>query len=192
MFKLFDTVQATTGVNNSNSDRAAMKFYQMHCERIDSLKNLVNIPKPDEINFLWTLKSFNAFTFIPFCIKEFGRIDELTLSTYAINKRIADSLIRQFDKGGIGSVHIFISETSKFRSAGVIDHLQALMQTRPNISLQFGWNHSKVSCVKCGDNYFTFEGSGNWSENAMYEQYVLVNSKKIYDFRKNNILKLVE
>jgi hypothetical protein len=28
------------------------------------------------------------------------------------------------------------------------------------------------------------EGSGNWSENAHYEQYVFINSKEVFDFRK--------
>jgi hypothetical protein len=37
--------------------------------------------------------------------------------------------------------------------------------------------------MKTHDNYYIIEGSGNWSENAQYEQYILANSKGVYDFR---------
>ena len=31
--------------------------------------------------------------------------------------------------------------------------------------------------------YYVVEGSGNYGENAMEEQYVFLNNKKVYDFR---------
>ena len=69
----------------------------------------------------------------------------------------------------------------------VIDHLNALLHSRPMIQIHYGWNHSKVTCVQCGSNYLVLEGSGNWGENAQYEQYVLINSKQVYEFRQKNI-----
>lgn len=45
------------------------RFEAVHTEKIHGLKQLLGrLPKPGEIFFLWTLNSFNAFTFIlPFC-----------------------------------------------------------------------------------------------------------------------------
>ena len=173
--------------SKDRSDSVTAHFYQMHCERIKRLKELIHIPEENECTFIWAIKSFNAFTFIPFCIQNFGQIDELYLSTYSINIRIVNALIKQVDAGRILRVHIFISESIQFRQATTIEHLNALIANRPNVSICFDWNHSKVTCAKCGDRYFVFEGSGNWSENAQFEQYVFVNSKEVYEFRKKII-----
>jgi hypothetical protein len=70
----------------------------------------------------------------------------------------------------------------------VNDHLQALVEKRTSIRVYYAWNHAKISLIRIGDQHFVVEGSGNWSENAQHEQYVFVNSKKIFDFRKNEIL----
>lgn len=186
MPKLFSNI--TSAVEPAEqSSQMVEKFYRMHIERVESLKKLVHLPEENEITFLWTLKSFNAFTFIPFCISHFGHIDELYLSTYTVNRRIADALIREYDKGTISRVNIFVSDSIKFRMPAVVDHLQAQLLTRPGITVQFAWNHSKITCARCRENYFVLEGSGNWSENAQFEQYVLINSRNIYEFRKENI-----
>lgn len=186
MPKLFELNDSNP--NDENADSITLNFYKIHLERIDSLKSLVNIPSNKEVSFLWSRNSFNAFTFIPFCIAHYETIDELFLSTYSINMRIVNALLKQVDKGKIGCVHILISDSFRFRQSPVHKHLDAMLSSRPQVSVSYGWNHSKVTCAKCGDNHFVFEGSGNWSENAMFEQYVLTNTKEIYEFRKKNIL----
>jgi hypothetical protein len=169
------------------SEQLTEKFWAMHVERIESLKKLIKLPEENECTFIWTENSFNAFTFIPFCLSHYGFITELYLSTYTISKRIADALIKQIDSGNILQVHIMVSESLKFRMPAVIDHLNALLPSRPQLQIHYGWNHSKITCVRCGENYLVFEGSGNWGENAQFEQYILTNSKQIYEFRKENI-----
>lgn len=83
------------------STSAVERFEKMHSEKIHSLKQLIGrVPLPGEIFFLWTLNSFNAFTFITYIIKYFGTIKQLTFSTYSINERILASLVRWYDKGG--------------------------------------------------------------------------------------------
>jgi hypothetical protein len=44
--------------------------------------------------------------------------------------------------------------------------------------------------MQTDEGHYIVEGSGNWSENAMYEQYLFANSKSVYEFRKelfNNV-----
>lgn len=48
----------------------------------------------------------------------------------------------------------------------------------------FTWSHAKVAMLETKDDFFVIEGSGNWSENACYEQYVFANSKGLFNFRK--------
>ncbi len=165
-------------------------FLNIHEERVERIKNLAGrLPSPGEIYFLWTVNSFNAFTFIPFILHELGTIDELILSTYSINIRIIDALIKLIDRGKILKVDIFISDSIKSRLPKVFDHLNALvMKRRGVITVNYAWNHSKIALIRCGDSYFDIEGSGNWGENAQHEQYIFLNSRKVFEFRKNEIL----
>ncbi|MEC8884204.1 MAG: hypothetical protein VYD98_06080, partial [Bacteroidota bacterium] len=34
------------------------------------------------------------------------------------------------------------------------------------------------------EHHFVVEGSGNWSENAKYEQYTFAESRGLFEFRK--------
>jgi hypothetical protein len=92
------------------------------------------------------------------------------------------------DQGRILKVHILISESLKTRLSTVNDHLSAVVVNKPQVTLRYGWNHSKISCIRCGDNFFVAEGSGNWGENAQHENYTFTNSKQVYEFRKEEIL----
>ena len=170
------------------SDSKAEKFVEIHTKKVQSLKHLVkDYPEPNVVFFIWTLNSFNAFTFIPYVFNISGTIEELVICTYSINRRIIDSLIRFIDKGKIEKVTIFISDSIKYRLPLVYDHLDSLVKNRDNVAVHYAWNHSKIALAKSGENYFVFEGSGNFSENAQFEQYVLLNSKSVYEFRYNCI-----
>lgn len=177
-----------TGEEPDKSGMMAETFLKIHGERIESIRNIApRFPREGEIFFLWTVNSFNAFTFIPYIIKYSGVVEELILSTYSINIRIIDALIRLIDRGQIHQVDIFISDSIKSRLPKVYDHLMAIIETKP-VRVHFSWNHSKIALIRSGENFFDVEGSGNWGENAQHEQYVFLNSPDIYEFRKNEIL----
>ncbi len=165
-------------------------FLSTHEHRIESIKNLSGrFPHPGEIFFLWTVNSFNAFTFIPYLIHQCGIIDELVLSTYSINIRIIDALVKLIDRGKILSAQIFISDSIKSRLPKVFDHLCSQVEKRSGVVLvNYAWNHSKIALIRCGDSFFDVEGSGNWGENAQHEQYIFLNSRKVFEFRKNEII----
>lgn len=174
------------------SGALADHFLQIHGRRIETIKNLLGmIPGDGEIFFLWTVNSFNAFTFIPYIIRYCGVIEEIILSTYSINIRIIDALIRLVDSGKIKSIHIFISDSIKSRLPKVYDHLMAATEHKP-VTVSFAWNHSKITLIRTPEHFFDVEGSGNWGENAQHEQYVFLNSRNIYEFRKNEILYGIE
>jgi len=163
-------------------------FLHQHEKKIKTLKELINsVPGENEFIALWTLKSFNAFTFIPYLIHIYGKIDYLAISTYTINRRIIDSLTKKIDQGKIDHVKLFISDSLKYRMPKAVDHLSMMINARHQITAHYAWNHSKITLAQCGDHFFTIEGSGNWSENAQYEQYLFFNNKRLYDFRLNCI-----
>lgn len=173
-------------VEKTNQDIQVERFIEMHTHKVGSLKELAGrLPGNDEIFFIWTMKSFNAFTFIPYVIKSCGVIDNLVISTYSINTRIVNSLTRYLDKEQIKNIHIFISDSIKYRMPKVVDLLECLNTVRKNMSIKYSWNHSKVTLIEAANNSFVIEGSSNFSENAQIEQYVFLNNKNVYDFRFN-------
>lgn len=95
-------------------------------------------------------------------------------------------LLRWQDKGVIGNIHLHISETIKFRMPKIFERLMAL-QRDGTIQLSFAWSHKKITCMDTAAGCYVVEGSGNYGENAMEEQYVFLKSKKIYEFRSGRI-----
>lgn len=159
------------------------KLVVKHLEKIANLEDdLHRLPTPEEFFFLQTDNAFNAFTFIPF-IAKVKPIKELYASTYSISRRVIEALIEMHDKGMIEQITLLISDSMIKRNPVTIDNLMAMQTSRPNLKVLYAWTHAKVCLLKTHDEHFVIEGSGNWSENAHYEQYVLANSKGLYDFR---------
>ncbi|HNW74556.1 MAG TPA: hypothetical protein PKN44_13085 [Bacteroidales bacterium] len=166
----------------------AERYLDIHQEKITGIKELSGrIPEEGEVFFLWTVNSFNAFTFIPFIIHQCGVIDELLLATYSINIRIIDALIRLIDKEKVLSVDIVISDSIRSRLPKVYEYLTSVCENKP-IRVRYAWTHAKISLIRCNQDHFVVEGSGNWGENAQHEQYVFLRSRKVFEFRKNEII----
>jgi hypothetical protein len=184
MNRLFD-IKALSEKTESEklSDLYASKFLVFHFEKLKSLEeNLKRLPSPEEIFFLQSDNAFNAFTFIPYVAKNHP-IKELHASTYSISRKVIDAMIEMHDRGMIEQITLMISDSMIKRNPLTIENLMAMASTRPNLKVVYAWSHAKVCLMKTHDFFYVIEGSGNWSENAQYEQYILTNSKGVYDFR---------
>jgi hypothetical protein len=159
------------------------KYLVKHCQKVSSLENdLKRLPTDEEFFFLQSDTAFNAFTFIPFVAKHFP-IKELFASTYSIGRKVIEALIEMHDRGEIERITLLVSDSMIKRNPLVIDNLMAMATTRPSLTVLYAWVHAKVCLMQTHNHYFVIEGSGNWSENAHYEQYTFANSKGLYDFR---------
>lgn len=165
------------------SELYVSKYIVQHFQKVANLENdLMRVPTPEEFFFLQSDNAFNAFTFIPMVAKHYP-VKELYASTYSISRRVIDALVELHDKGMIEQITLLISDSMIKRNPVTIDNLMAMASTRPNMKIFYAWSHAKVCLMKTQDFYFVVEGSGNWSENAHYEQYLFANSKGLYDFR---------
>lgn len=172
----------------SNSKALRVKFDELHERKIASLKMLCGyLPEEGEIIFLETTNSFNAFTFIVYLLKHAGRIEELLIKTYSINRRILDSMSNRLRKNEIGDVCLYIAESIRYRMPKVKDQLDVMEREFENFQVEYAWTHQKIITAKIGDDYFVVEGSGNFSENTAEEQYIFLKSKRIYGFKTGNI-----
>lgn len=181
--KYFSLEKVTDQKEEKISEMFASKFLVFHYEKLKSLEESLNrLPTPEEIFFLQSDNAFNAFTFIPFIAQRFP-VKELYASTYSISKKVVEALIEMHDRGMIEQITLLISDSMIKRNPLVIENIRAMATTRPNIKILFAWSHAKVCIIKTHDYHYVIEGSGNWSDNAHYEQYILCNSKNVYDFR---------
>ena len=159
------------------------KYLAAHYQKVSSLENdLLRIPVQEEFLFLQSDTAFNAFTFIPLVAKVFP-IKELHASTYSLSRKVVEALLEMHDQGMIEQVTLLVSDSMIKRNPLVIDNLMAMAKRRPNVNVLYAWVHAKVCLLKTSDFHYVIEGSGNWSENAHYEQYLFAESKGLYDFR---------
>lgn len=159
------------------------KYLASHYQKISSLDaDLNRLPTVEEFFFLQSDTAFNAFTFIPL-IANVHPIKQLHATTYSISAKVISALLELHDLGKIESITLLISDSMIKRNPKVIDNLMAMAQSRPNLTVLYAWVHAKVCLLQTHDYHYVIEGSGNWSENAQYEQYNFANSKGLYDFR---------
>ena len=160
------------------------KYLLGHYQKLEKLdKDLGRLPEREEFFFLQTDGAFNAFTFIPFVCRDFS-VSELFASTYSISRRTIEAMVELHDAGVVEKITLLISDSMQKRNPVTMDLLHGLVRERPNIEVKYAWVHAKVCLLNTIAGQFVIEGSGNWSENAHYEQYVFANCKGLYEFRK--------
>jgi len=187
MNKLFSLSKVGRGVSehapSSASGSFISKYLVAHYQKIQHLeKDLKRVPEKEEYFFLQSDKQFNAFTFIPLLCSKFS-IKHLYVATYSINQKVIAALVELHNEGLIEQITIIISDTLLSRNQAISDQLAAVASQYANINVMFAWVHAKVCLLETNDDHYVIEGSGNWSENAAYEQYIFANSKGLYDFR---------
>ena len=161
----------------------AERFDELQTMKLNRLKALCGrLPEPSEAFFIETQKSFSAFTFIVYLMRTAGRIRHLYIATYSTNERIINALLRWRSQCLIGSIHLHVSETMQYRMPAVWSRLQALHQDGV-LRLTSAWSHQKVACIDTEIGRFVVEGSGNYGENAMQENYVFLRSDSVFRFR---------
>lgn len=156
-----------------------------------TVKNFMQIagrfPLEDEQILIFSLRQFNTLSVIHAAVKTFGKLDELHITTYNINLRTIDSLNEDILNGHISEAHVYVSNIAKDHFLKSYERLNEVASLNPAFHVYYAWNHSKMAIFRAGNNYFVCEGSGNFSKNAQFEQFNLTNSKKIFEFRKNNL-----
>lgn len=154
--------------------------------RVANLSSLCKIPNENQQYRIITEKMFNAYAFIKYILQEF-EIDEIYIAIYRINQPTAESIIEMIEKGTITKCTFILSNffLGTTKSEKWIHIIKDYAEQNKNCRAAFVHNHSKVCLVKTKCNkHFILEGSGNMSDNARIEQYVLEQNKQVYAFHK--------
>lgn len=98
--------------------------------------------------------------------------------------------------GTIKKLSVLLASSYSFRDEKYYNQLKIdfieLGDLGFDIHLTFAWSHFKITLAKCGDDYYQFEGSMNYSENNMAEQILFENNKQTYDYDYKFITGIVQ
>lgn len=187
LFKLPVSGEKSRDLQGSLTGSFVAKYLVAHYQKLEKLEaDLQRLPEEEEFFFLQSDNSFNAFTFIPWILKQ-KKVKHLYATTYSINKRVIETLAEFHSKGYIDQITLLVSDSLLKRNPSTADLLASMNCHFPNIHILFAWVHAKVALLETQEDYYVIEGSGNWSENAYYEQYLFANSKGLFDFRRQLI-----
>lgn len=189
MFKLSDL----TDKQPTPPSGAAMAhpFILAHTQKIKAVRDLMeSLPDVGEAFLLFSVGQFNKFSLILWALGQIERIDKLTISTYSMTNGMLESLSNLMLTGKVGTVNVIISDSIRYRLPKVAQTLDSMHTAMPDkFNLKYCWNHSKVCLINTGKLYLCIEGSGNFSDNAAMEQYIIINSKQAYEFRLDALLR---
>ena len=179
------------GVNTNNQEKAdptssafTSKFLNVQSHIVNNLsEDMKRLPEDGEIFFLQTMASFNAFTFIEL-ISRLQFIEELYATTYSVSLSVLEALQEMQQAGRIGRIKLLISDSMRQRNPRICDALNAWAETNGDVTIIYTWNHSKITLAKTEFGHYCIEGSGNWSKNAQYEQYIFTNNEDVLNLRK--------
>lgn len=154
-------------------------------QQILRINGRIEIPQKNSVLSIRTQSQMNAFSLFIQFIEKYGKIDFLQLQTYTIDEKTIYTLYDLLNNGKISSLQIIMTETATFRLPKIYKLLKDLFSELPNCNLCFYWVHSKIHLIKCGNEKFVIDGSGNFSMNAQVEQYNVFHSDSMFDFDYN-------
>lgn len=127
--------------------------------------------------------AFDFGGFIPHLLSFMGSAADVYISTWAMNRNHAQSLLDQVHSGVIKRLTLLSDPYFISRQASVANYFVEELQKigRPHRFLAFK-NHAKILCVSDGVSYATVVGSANLSSQPRCENYVMSSSPELYQF----------
>jgi hypothetical protein len=139
-----------------------------------------------------TTKGFNAMTVVVALSQRYD-IRRVTMAVYRMNMWSVDK-IKDIAGSGV-TVNLLLS--SFFRENKKYEEwcrqIEAYSNSTDLLRVGFAMSHAKICLIKtdCG-RHIVFEGSGNLSDNARVEQYMLEDCKEAFDFHEGWILDIID
>jgi len=163
------------------SDKLFKKFAKKNADTIKKVAE-IGLPKKGEQLRLITTNCFNTISIIDFISRKEKIIDAIFV-IFAINRSAARILIQMKNDSRLRNAKFIISS---IRNAGHKSKSIAVDMLKKHFTdLIYVNSHAKISILKTEkNNYYTIEGSGNFSFNGRIEQYIIDNDKQLYDFSK--------
>lgn len=194
MNSLFDFDEAFKDVvkpeyqNNGMSSRSLniktkIKFKnKLKINHIDKI--LEELPLVDESLHIVSNGTFDYFNLIPRTIELANQnVETFYFSTWTMSHQNVISILEMFDQGIFKNIHALTGEYFKSRETAVYYILEMGIKER-NQKLFSNKNHTKVTLLEIGNDYYVIEGSANFTANPRIENFIITNSKELFYFHK--------
>jgi hypothetical protein len=172
---------------------ARVKYDEIICKKTKNFIDVIGDELSKNVQYrLVTESSFNAIIVIDYLLKRYELI-EIYIAVYRMNQLSVNKLKSIIDVGNIECsilLSSFFRENKKYEKW--CEELIMYASKKENVSVAFAVNHAKVFLAKTKDNRFiVFEGSGNLSDNARIEQYLIEDNEITYNFHKEWIINTI-
>lgn len=161
------------------------RYNSVAAANLETANQTLAMPQLDEVLYLVSQKEINAYTLLRWAIEELGTIEDMFLTTYNLNADIIRALSALLDTGQVRRLSIVLSQSIEYRMPERVKQLREEWEIRrESMRVSFCWNHSKVALLRPAnsDHRLVITGSGNYSYNAVIEQYEIINSPAVYRF----------
>lgn len=177
-----------------NEYLARVKYEELICKKAKSFMDIVDGELKEGIQYrIITEQGFNAITVIKYLAK-FYEINEIYIAVFRMNQLSVNKLAEFIDNENIKCnivLSSFFKDNKKYEKWS--KDLVAYSESKKNVSVSFAHIHAKVFLAQTKDKkHIVFEGSGNLSDNARIEQYIIEDCKTTYEFHKNWIDKILK
>lgn len=161
-------------------DKILKRYVEKTNQVIEKVKQ-IGLPKKGEQIRLITTKFFNSIAIVQHLADQ-EKITEGVFIIFSINQSAAKVLIDLKEQGKLSNCKLVISS---IRNSGHGTKSIAVDLLKNHFDIIFVNSHAKIAVLRTElDNYYTIEGSGNFSYNGRLEQYIIDNDKSLYDFSK--------
>ena len=165
---------------------ARVKYDEIVSKSASSFMDIVGSDLPANVQYrIVTNQGFNAITVIEYLCDKY-ELTDIYVAVYRMNLRAVNKLKTLLNNSDISCKIIlssFFRENKKYERwcSDLISYANGCERA----TVSFAWNHAKVFLAKtrCG-KHIVFEGSGNLSDNARIEQYLIEDNETTYLFHK--------
>jgi hypothetical protein len=169
---------------------ARVKYDEIICKKTKNFIDVIGDELSKNVQYrLVTERSFNAIIVINYLLKKYELI-EIYIAVYRMNELSVNKLKTIIDTDEIECsilLSSFFRENKKYERWA--EELIMYASKKNNVNVAFAVNHAKVFLAKTKDNrHIVFEGSGNLSDNARIEQYLIEDNETTYYFHREWII----
>jgi DNA modification methylase len=123
------------------------------------------------------------FNIIAEAVRIMGGAEEFYGSTWTMNRVNVLEMVEMLDSGKIKKLSILTGTYFKQRESSVYAQLLTALKRRGMRYVAF-INHTKIALIKQGNDYIVFEGSANFTANPRLENFIIANSRELYEFHR--------
>lgn len=159
---------------------------------------LGDLPKENEAIYIWLQGNFIfGDFFVQYITENELDVDSLTIISLSIAKNTIEALNELIVQDWVLNIDLMLSgyfiRTEKIKHTHTIELLEKYVEENKDFKVFVSNTHQKIALMQLADGRkIVFHGSANMKGSQNYEQLMIENNPKLYDFNYNYFNQLKE